>query len=395
MRAFRFKLFLAGLAVYFCFLVGLRNASADVGNEFVEVAKSAVVDVLKLGPGDYVLISSYAHTLDLAEAVAMECLRVRALPLISYDSDVLYGFRLSDAISEDTLRQTPLHLKGLLENISAEIAFAGPAGPAVFAMVSPAKLEAINAGWVPLMGIAEEKKIRGVYIEYRFATPERAKQYGVDYEAWAKSIVSALNVDLDEIASRTEAVSKVIANADEVRITAPNGTEVTFSTSGREAFAYDGSLDEEDIEKGNTWVSLPTGAVSVTILEDSANGKVVRDKVELWVKVVEGLTWEFTEGKMTSFSATANEDLFGDFIGGATGDKDRISFFEIEVNPSAEPMGVGLNDWLGSGVVTIGIGRNIESGGNKETNFSWSIPIHEATVVVDGTVLVENGVLKV
>ena len=76
-------------------------------------------------------------------------------------------------------------------------------------------------------------------------------------------------------------------------------------------------------------------------------------------------------------------------------DKDRIGSISFGVNPEGAPTGVGLDDWLYSGVVSIGIGRNIEEGGENETNFGWSLSLIDATVVIDGVTVVENGEIVV
>ncbi len=174
----------------------------------------------------------------MAEALAKECYRAGALPIIVYDSDSLYGFRLSDEVSEDTLLQTPMPLLGITQNITAQIALSGPSDPMVFSMGSPAKLEAIALGSKKVNDLMTELKVRGVYIQYGFVTPARANIYGVDYESWANSVEKALNANLDEIAKRADAISKPIANAKKIRITAPNGTDLTLSTHRVESLSY-------------------------------------------------------------------------------------------------------------------------------------------------------------
>ncbi len=130
-------------------------------------------------------------------------------------------------------------------------------------------------------------------------------------------------------------------------------------------------------------------------METVGSGKVVSDRLALWGTIVEGLTWNFENGKMISYSATSNQEVFDEFYGGASGDKDKIAHITIGVNPAGVPTGLGLTDAICAGVVSIGIGRNIESGGKNETNFSWSISLTDASLVADGVTLVENGKLKV
>jgi len=91
------------------------------------------------------------------------------------------------------------------------------------------------------------------------------------------------------------------------------------------------------------------------------------------------------------YSADVNLEPFAEYLEGASGDKDRIASITIGVNPEGEPTGLGLEDWMYSGVVSIGIGRNLDDGGENDTDFGWSVSLTGTTVVIDGTVAVQDG----
>lgn len=382
------------IALVILFLGGITMSTYAVSNEEQEIAKRVVRDVLKLKKGDFVLINTWAHTLSLAEAISIEASRAGAVPTITYESDYLYATRLEE-IPEETLRQVPEHLLAAYDKITAVVELAGPKNPAVFDKGSPAKLGATQDSWKPISDKSRERKVRGCYIEAGFATKERAKRYGVDYKKWSASINDALTADLSEIKKKGEVISKIIEAGKEFGITAPNGTDLTFTCEGRRSYVSDGQIDQEDIERDQTWVSLPTGDAYTTIVETSANGKFILDKVALWGKIVEKLEWDFKEGKLTGWSAKANQKIFDEFIGGASGDKDRIAGLSVGLNPKARPTGMGLSDWIVEGAISIGLGGNKESGGQNDSTFMWSGTLVDATLTVDGKVIVEKGKLKI
>jgi|GEM_PF-492345 len=375
-------------------LLAVTPAHASAAElDYSAIARRAV-DVLELKPGDDVLINTWRHTLDLAEALARECYRAGAIPIIAMDSDALYAFRLGE-VSEDTLRRTSQLAAGMIPHLDAEISLAGPGDPAVFAMGSPAKLAAIGEAKEPISKLWQEHKPKGLYINHGFATPQRAAQYGVDYEAWRDSTLAAIGADLDAVEEQALKLCELLTDAEEIVVTTPAGTDLVFSTAGRDASFWKAEITPEMLEEGEAWVSLPTGSVSCTAVETSADGTVVAPRVALWGMVVENLAWEFANGVLVGYAADANLEPFTEYFESATGDKDRIGTVSFGVNPEGQPTGCGLDDALYSGVVSIGIGRNIEDGGENETNFGWSLSLIDATVVIDGVTVIEDGEIVV
>jgi leucyl aminopeptidase (aminopeptidase T) len=72
-----------------------------------------------------------------------------------------------------------------------------------------------------------------------------------------------------------------------------------------------------------------------------------------------------------------------------TGDRDRIGGVTIGLNPKAE-LGF-LQDELVRGAVTIAIGANEGLGGANKPGFYHAQTLGEATVELDGDVVVRNG----
>ncbi len=189
-------------------------------------------------------------------------------------------------------------------------------------------------------------------------------------------------------------LSTKLESASKIHITAKNGTDLSFSVSTRPVHVHDGIVDKDDVAKGTYSESLPSGYVALAPTEDSADGTINFDQpMALRGKMLKGLRWKFQNGRLTSTDAKANLDAFTDFYAGATGDKDRIGWFAIGINPKAEFIGY-YTDQLVMGAVAVGVGSNKELGGNNDTTFSHFQTLSNAKVEVDGTTILADGKLR-
>jgi hypothetical protein len=73
----------------------------------------------------------------------------------------------------------------------------------------------------------------------------------------------------------------------------------------------------------------------------------------------------------------------------ASGDKDRIGFLQIGLNPKAE-YGY-LMDNIVEGAVQIGFGDNEYIGGRNSSSFGMAATIGKATLGIDGKIVIKNG----
>lgn len=357
--------------------------------EFQEIAEQIITKNLRIRARDQVLITSWEHTIPLAEALAVACYRVGAKPDLRLFTDGLYRQVLSE-MPDEVLRLVPTPLLAAYDHFSATIELSGPKDPAVFEGSSPARMAAMYDADRPIEDKARERKIRGAWI-MTGNTPERARQYGIDHRAWGDFISEALSVDPSELASVGQQLANVLRGGKRVRITG-SGTDLTVNLIGRQPQVKDGIVDEQDLAIGNRLVFLPTGYVGVAPDESSANGTITFPFAALWGKVVRDLQWTFANGRLTAFSARENEGTFRTFFESATGDKDRLGSLGIGINPRAKALNAGgLTDWLVEGAFTVLIGKNKEWRGELESSLSWFATITGPRVEIDGRVVAENG----
>jgi aminopeptidase len=355
-----------------------------------EIAEQVVQKNLRIGDGDFVLIDAWEHTVPLAEALAAACFRAKAFPTIHFFTDSLYRTVLTDT-PESVLRRTPAPRLAALDHVTAMLDISGPKDPSMFEGAPPEKMAAVAEGMRPLAQRERERKIRGAWIALAFATPERARQYGIDHEAWTKSISDALTVDSSELAAVGTRVAAMLRDGRQLRIVGPQ-TDLTVNLVGRRPHVEDGVVDEQDLAAGNRFVALPAGTVGVAPDEGSANGTITFPVAQLWGKVIPDLKLTFNGGRLTGISARENEQVLRRMYDAASGDKDRLGGLWVGINPRAKTLGWGrMTDWLAEGAISAKLGGNKELGGGLESSFSFTGTITGARVDVDGRVLAEEG----
>jgi leucyl aminopeptidase (aminopeptidase T) len=297
-------------------------------------------------------------------------------------------------LSEESLRGPSKICQAFTEAETATITLFGPRNPEGLKKISPSKANAWGQGEREAHYPRNiERKIRNVSLPLALLTPERAKVYGFKFEDWKKATNNALAADLGKIAEKGRYIATTLEKAHTCHLTAPNGTDLTFELSGRPVHVDDGIVDKEDISKKSLDANLPAGSVLTTLIETSANGKVVFDQpVHMMAREIQGVEWLFKNGKVTSMKARKNPELISEQYNKASGDRDKISFLQIGLNPEAS-YGY-LTDYNVEGAVQIGIGDNEYIGGKNTSTFGMAATLSKATLDVDGKVIVKNGQLQ-
>ena len=102
-----------------------------------------------------------------------------------------------------------------------------------------------------------------------------------------------------------------------------------------------------------------------------------------------GLKWRFKEGKLTSMTARKNLEPISKQFEKASGDKHKIGYLQIGLNPKAE-YGY-LVDYIVEGAVQIDIGDNEYIGGKNSSSFGIAATLSKATLKVGGKTIIKNG----
>jgi leucyl aminopeptidase (aminopeptidase T) len=364
---------------------------SPVKNElYEELAKIVVKDSLKINSRDVVIITTWDHTIDVANAMAVECFKQGADAMISLWTDEYY-YGLLRELSEESLQIPSKICEAFTEAETATINMFGLKNPEGLKKVSPSKTNAWSEGERKAHYPRNiERKIRNVTLPLALLTPERAKVYGFNFERWKKVMNNALTMDLKKIAKTGKDIAAKLENAHKAELTARNGTKLTFELGKRPVHVDDGIIDKNDIAKKSFDAQLPAGSVLTTLIEKSGDGKVIFDRpLQQMGFNIAGIKWQFKKGKLVSMKAKKNLEPISKQFEKASGDKDKIGFLQIGLNPKAE-YGY-LMDHIVEGAVQIGIGDNEYIGGKNSSSFGMVATLSRATLKIDGKPIIKNG----
>lgn len=357
---------------------------------YEDLAKTVVRDTLRVDSSDVVIVTTWDHTIDVANAMVVECFKQGADAMMNLWTDEYY-YGLLRELSEESLGVCSKICEAFTEAETATINMFGPKNPEGLKNISPSKVNA----WIEGERKSHyprniERKIRNVGLPLALLTPERAKVYGFNFPDWKKAVNIALTADLKKIAQKGRDTAAMLGKAHAAHLTAANGTDLIFELGKRPVHVDDGIIDKEDIEKKTLDTQLPTGSVLTTISETSGDGTVKFDRTLQTMGLnVQGIELTFKDGRVTSMKAKSNFEPVSKQFDGASGDKDRISFLQIGLNPKAE-YGF-LNDYIVEGAVQIGIGDNEYIGGKNASSFGIAATLSKATLEIDGKEIIKNG----
>ncbi len=352
-----------------------------------EVVRVALKDRVHLKRGENLLIESWPHGLDVAKEAVFQARAMGAHPmLIVEDEETL--FRSLDALRPGATKAGG-HEWAALSKANAYMFIPGPADlPRAWAMGSKwGAAYPSNGEWYDR---AKRAKLRGVRVLFGYTSEERAGAYGLDLAAWRQMVLEAACVKPSEIRPKGAALSRVLGKGKKVKITAPNGTDLSLGLCGRVAQVDDGSVSLQDLKDGENMSQAPAGQLWVAPDEKTAEGRYVADRPSLSLgRPVKGAEFEFKGGKLVASTFDEGGEKFAEAFAKAKGDKDRVGMLIFGLNPKVR---AGFpQDAMAAGVVTLTLGYNDELGGKNKTEFQFLAPLASATVEVDGKRVVDRG----
>jgi hypothetical protein len=187
-----------------------------------------------------------------------------------------------------------------------------------------------------------------------------------------------------------------------VRVTTPDGTDLSFRVGDRPVTRQDGDASKARAARASNLidreVELPAGAIRVAPLEESVNGTVAFPDGEWGGERVEGLRMTFEKGRMTRFDARRGRAGVEKELAGGGDAARAFREFVLGFNPLLAIPARG-DRWIpyygyGSGVVRLSLGDNSELGGVvRGAYLRWNL-FANTTVRVGDVVWVRDGVLQ-
>lgn len=375
-----------------------ETAKKAAPTDLEAVANRLVSQVAGVKEGEIVFINGGTRDMELLENINTDVRKVGAFPLLTLSSDRMFK-QYYEEVPEKYDSQTPdLDLK-LATLPAVSITIDTNESNEIANGISPARIAAVGKAGEPVADLYLKRSVRQIGIGNNlYPTAYRAKQLGMSQDDLAKTFWEAVNSDYTAIQTSGEKVKTDLSAGKEVRITNPNGTDLTVKIEGRQFFVSDGIISADDIKKGGPAVSvyLPAGEVFCAPVPGTATGKVVESQTFFRGKEVTNLTMTFAAGKLTDLkgSGAGFDDLKAAYDASGDG-KELFGFVDFGINPNLHIWPTSkLGNWIQAGMVTVGIGNNTWAGGDNKVSYGLTSYLPGSTVTLDGKTVVEAGVLK-
>ncbi len=203
---------------------------------------------------------------------------------------------------------------------------------------------------------------------------------GITQDMLQSGGLSADWTDIHEIVRRT---ARRLRNAEEVHLTSPSGTDLTFSVVGREWIAEDTGL----CARRGAFTTLPAGELFIAPVETSAEGRLVAD-VYFDEALVEPATATIREGRATRILGAARA-VAAMNLGGREGRT--LGRFGFGLNAKARSTGPHPEAEKALGCASLGFGDNTTFGGVLASSVRVECIVSAVTVEVDGKAVIEKG----
>lgn len=204
-------------------------------------------------------------------------------------------------------------------------------------------------------------------------------------------VYGGLYADYEGMRPHCEEMAKKFGEADEARITSPQGTDVTVGLEGRGGNAHPGIARES-----GEFTALVHIEANISPVEGTTNGTVVFDGAipNLDIGVLESpVTMEIEDGAVTSVDggkeAKRIADVWAEHDDPAVYN---IAQLAVGMNPECpEFNGWFSNDHGRYGNVHFGIGTSSNLGGTTRAPVHFDAMMAEPTLELDGEVVLEDG----
>lgn len=374
-------------------------ATAPPPAELERLAARIITRNAGVARGEIVWIAGRPHDAELLENLAVQARRLGAYPLIEYSSDRLSRRLFFDVPAEFDAIPNAVGMM-VADNADVLIELSNGTSENLFDGADPARIaariqadEAVQTSFMKHGGRLVEIG-NGLY-----PTAWRADRFGLSEAALAQMFWDGVNVDPAVLRERGDAVRAAMAAADRVRVTHPNGTDITVSLKGRPVLVSDGAISDDEKAQGGPALMtyLPAGEVYAAVVPGTASGTLVPSYGYYQGEPIERLTLKFENGALVSVTGEGAGFAPMKAVYDAIDDdrKNRFGFVDLGINPNIRlPAESRIGTWVPAGTVSLGSGNNTWAGGDNPVPHSFSVSLQGATVTFDGNTVVEDGELK-
>jgi len=226
-----------------------------------------------------------------------------------------------------------------------------------------------------------------------------AKEKGISFKFLENTMREAILYSYtNDAVNLVKKYKKAFTGASDIKITADDGTNLSFSVKNRRVNTDTAFYDEERIKTGEVGMNVPSGEVFFAPVETSANGVIIFPKAVIPGEgIMKNLKLEFKKGVVKKIGGKHPEFLKR-FIKRNGKDADRIAEFGIGLNKKSKfTKGEIIIDEKIFGSIHIAIGWNKGFGGKTNAashlDFIKDLRYCNGKVFKNGELIINKGKL--
>ena len=363
--------------------------------DYDAIAESIVNESLMIQPGESVLINGTPGEIDLMGALQVAVAKAGGQSLISLSIPHANKRTVMETPIEH-LGQTPTLPLMITRAVDATINVGSVQDPGLFADVPEDRLKVAREAATPLNAAFRVPTMRNVTLGQTGGIPTEvySESRGADPAAMQSMFWQAVGVTPAKLAEIGNNVSGMFESGTSVSVKTAAGTDLSFMVGKVPARINAGRTEDVIQASGAASVWLPAGEAYAGVDLGSANGTLVVPSMAFRGKPVENLKMQFENGRMVSMSADSNEKMLSDFLAATDDQTKHLSLVDVGLNEMSHPLeGSDYYSWEMGGMVTLGIGNNVWTGGDNTADGALTFHLVGATVNVGDKTVVKDGKL--
>lgn len=201
-------------------------------------------------------------------------------------------------------------------------------------------------------------------------------------------VVGGIRADYHQVRRVTEKLARLLTEADAIRMTTPEGTDVTMRSRGRSAIAQTGFVTKPGELSG-----LPDGEATLAPLEGVTEGVAVAPYIADSLGLVsEPFRMEITKGRIMNVTGGRQAmELRRLLTQHDDAGYNAASQFALGTNPACRVVPNTREVSKKLGTAHFAIGDNISLGGQSKSSFHIDFVFLCPTVHLDGTCILKDG----
>lgn len=387
-------------AILFCLFVSLILSTGygwSQKTDYNTLAANIVKNVAQIKPGEQVVVYGGKHLMDLLELIAQEVNLNGGNSIIVVNSDKVDYTYFHD-VPVEYLKTENTTFTSLWKN--ADVVIALPSNEdfkSVYQDIPLEKFEILQRKYETLYSSLNDSKVREVYV--RIPKQELAANHDIPFDEFNQMYWTAISANTDDLKEKSAKISGMMRNCKKIKITSEDGTDFTCDLVGRPCVIKDGSFTPEKMSSkrfDDRLIEIPAGTLIIVPDETSGTGTLVSPNDQCNFKTIHNVKFSVKNGLITSWDTENEKDCLNEVLQAFPEDGKRLGYIVLGYNSMIKKPGKDASWPLqeSEGMVTIGFGNNQTMGGNNKSNYAYFLALPNATVELDGKVLIRNGKLE-